>query len=176
MLTRNEKPRCLRLRRKARWLTAVLGLTVVAGYAAVHTTFPPPPNAIFYAAVGPGPYVLHDSEWVAIPFYTSPGCVPAGFNLLNFFDFGSTCPLTVHGLAIWKNGPPPIDLAPIQNILDGNGAVQMWFIRWTELQAGIADGVLTVPELKAMPSLKTGSASLYHEVVHPPDAAQVGLD
>jgi hypothetical protein len=111
-----------------------------------------------------------------IPFYTTPSCVPADFNLLNFFDFGSQCPLTVHGLAIWKNGPPPIDAAPIQNIFDGDGAVQIWFVRWTELQAGIADGVLTVPELKAMPSLRVGSATFYHETLHPPEAAQVGLD
>src|SRR5947209_4807638 len=119
MLTNSERPQRLHGRRKTGWLAGgVLGLTMAAGYSAVHTTFPPPPNAIFYARLGPGPHVLNDGQWAVIPFYASPGCVPAAFNLLNFFDFQSVCPLTVHGLAIWKNGPPPIDSAPIQNIFE----------------------------------------------------------
>ena len=108
----------------------------------------------------------------------SPDCVPADFNLLNFFDipraFG--CPLNVKGVVIWQNGPPPIDPAPIQQIIQGTGAVHIWFVRWAELQAGIADGVLTMPELRAMPSLRMGLASFYHETLQPPPLAQTTLD
>src|SRR5829696_5722448 len=149
----------------------------ITTFAAVRTTFPPP-NAPFYAELGPGPNAIHDGTWAAIPFYTQPSCVPSDFNLLNFFDipraFG--CPLTVEGFSVWKNGPPPVDAAPIQNILRGTGAVHIWFVRWTELQAGMADGVLTMPELSAMPSLRKGIATVYHETLHPQQAPKRHLD
>jgi len=54
--------------------------------------------------------------------------------------------------------------------------VHIWFVRWSEFQNAFADGVLTVPELKAMPSLRMGLASFYHETLHPPEAAQIGRD
>jgi len=176
MLSANHKSE-LSIWRKLGLRIAVLSLAALPAYPGVHTTFPPP-NAPFYARIGPGPNAIHDEQWAAIPFYTSPDCVPADFNLLNFFDipraFG--CPLNVQGLSVWKNGPPPIDLAPIQNILQGTGAVHIWFVHWNELQAGLADGVLTVPELRVMPSLQKGLANLYHETLHPPGTAQVGRD
>lgn len=165
------------LRYTLRLRVALLSLAAAVAYSAVHTTFPPP-NAPFYARIGPGPNAIHDENWAAIPFYTTPDCVPADFNLLNFFDipraFG--CPLNVKGISIWKNGPPPVDLAPIQNILQGTGAVHIWFVRWNELQAAFADGGLTMPELRAIPSLRQGLATFYHETLHPPEAAQVGRD
>jgi hypothetical protein len=154
-----------------------LAATAVTAYAAVRTTFPPP-NAPFYAELGPGPNAIHDASWAAIPFYTQPSCVPSDFNLLNFFDIPRAfdCPLTVTGFSIWKNGPPPVDPAPIQNILEGTGAVHIWFVRWNELQAGMADGVLTITELQAMPSLRTGIARIFHETLHPQQAAERPLD
>jgi len=155
----------------------VLSVTAIVAYGAVVTTYPPP-NAPFYAKIGPGPIAIHDGQWAAIPFYTSPECVPAGFNLLDFFDipraFG--CPLNVKGFSIWQNGPPPIDPAPILQTFVGTGAVNIWFVRWAELQAGMADGVLTVAEIRAMPSLREGTASSYHEVLQPPPLARQVLD
>jgi hypothetical protein len=111
-------------------------------------------------------------------FTRRPRALPSDFNLLNFFDipraFG--CPLTVSGFSIWKNGPPPLDEAPIQNILQGAGSVHIWFVHWSELQAGMADGVLTIAELQAMRSLRTGIASLYHETLHPQQGVERSLD
>jgi hypothetical protein len=162
------------------WLGAgLVALTCIAAYAAVYTPFPPP-NAPFYANLGPGRNSIHDQEWAVIPFYTLPSCVPPDFNLLDFFDVPRAfdCPLTTHGLSVWKNGPPPIDLAPIQNVVQGNGAVHVWFVRWSDLQAGMLDGVLTMPEVQAMASLRTGLASFFHETVHTvaDDPAFVKLD
>jgi hypothetical protein len=46
----------------------------------------------------------------------------------------------------------------------GDGAVQIWFVRWSELQATIADGELTIEELRSLPSLVVGSASFFEYV------------
>jgi hypothetical protein len=46
----------------------------------------------FYARINPmPPYIFADGGWVGIAFYRSPACVPADFNLLEFFD------MTEHG-------------------------------------------------------------------------------
>jgi hypothetical protein len=169
----------LRSTRKS-WLMAGLAISAcIASYSAVYTPFPPP-NAPFYANLGPGMNAIHDPQWAVIPFYTNPSCVPRDFNLLNFFDIPRAfdCPLTTHGLSIWKNGPPPVDEAPIQNVVIGNGAVHVWFVRWSEFQVAMQDGVLTMPELEGMLSLRRGLASFFHETVHPlpDDPAFVKLD
>ena len=116
-----------------------------------------------------GPWVIQDGAWAAIPFYRLPECVPRDFNLLNLFDIprAFACPLTVRGFEIWKNGLPPVDLAPIQTELRGLGAVPIWFVRWNELQAALADGTLTISELWAMPSLRIGAASFFQESLQP---------
>ena len=109
----------------------------------------------------------------AVVFYRSPTCIPPDFNLLQFFDvpgaFG--CSVNVDGFVIWKNGPPPIDQAPIQQELFEVGAVPVWFVATSELQDAIADGVLTIGELAGLPSLVTGSATSFHETLHPSEAA-----
>jgi hypothetical protein len=114
--------------------------------------------------------IHHTDEWAAIAFYRLPTCVPASFNLLDFFDFTFAafgCPLTVEGFEVWKNGPPPIDLAPMQSKLKGLGAVPVWFVSWPELQSAIADNVLTKAELLAMTSLQMGTATYFKETLHP---------
>ena len=118
------------------------------------------------------PWVIQDGTWAAVVFYRLPECVPRDFNLLSFFDIPGAfaCPLTVRGFEIWKNGPPPVDFAPIQTELRGLGAVPIWFARWNELQAAIADGTLTVAELWTMPSLRIGSANFFQESLHPVEA------
>jgi hypothetical protein len=68
---------------------------------------------------------------------------------------------------IYKNAPPPVDSAPIQSNLHGLGAVPIWFVSWPELQAALADNVLTVPELLSLPSLRIGFASFFKETQHP---------
>ena len=43
--------------------------------------------------------------------------------------------------------------------LHGRGAVPVWFVKWPELRDAVADGVLTITELDALPSHITGLAS-----------------
>lgn len=116
-------------------------------------------------------------EQSAVVFYRDPACIPANFNLLQFFDipraFG--CPLTVEGFVIWRNGPPPVDQAPMQQKLFGTGAVPVWFVSTSDLEAAVADGVLTIGELGALPSLVVGTATFFHETLHPTEGATRGM-
>jgi hypothetical protein len=129
----------------------------------------------YYARIESGE-IFHTDAWAVIAFYRPPACVPAGFNLLALFDVPGAfaCgPSTIDGFTIWRNGPQS-DPAPIQAEFHGLGAVPIWFVRWPELEAAVADDVLTIGELAALPSLLVGSASFYEETLHPEQAAQVG--
>ena len=120
------------------------------------------PGPPFYAISGNGGFLPHTDAWVAIPFDRTLGCVPAGANLLTIdvpAAFG--CPLTVSGHAHWETGPG-IDLAPRQSQLSGS-AVPIVFAAWSAVQAATADGVLTLPELLALPSAVIGTATQYTE-------------
>ena len=145
-----------------------------AGTAAVRQPIPDeqagPP---FYARID-AHGVIHTEDWAAIPFYRDPSCVPADFNLLDFFDAprAFSCGLTVEGFVVWQNGPPPEDFAPTQSVLRDDGPVPVWLVSWPELEAAMADGVLTIGELAALPSLEVGSADYFHEVLHPSEAAR----
>jgi hypothetical protein len=150
------------------YLKLTLLFAALAG-AAVRVEFPEEnPGPPFDARIDPIG-VIQDGTWAAIVFYRSPNCVPATFNLLDFFDAPRAfdCPLTVRGFLIWKNGPPPVDSAPIQSHITGAGAVPIWFVQWSELQSALMDNVITVPELWAMKSLRVGSASFFHESLRP---------
>jgi hypothetical protein len=125
------------------------------------------PGPPFYASIArpPGGQIFQDGEWAAIPFLRATDCVLPDSNLLDGFDLRAfRCPLTVHGFDIYKNGPPPIDPVPVYALLMGDGAVPIWFVRWSELQAAIADGELSIGELASLPSLLIGSASFFEYV------------
>ena len=47
----------------------------------------------------------------------------------------------------------------------GTGAVPVWFVRWAELQAAIANDELTITELRAMGSLQIGYANFFEETL-----------
>jgi len=149
-------------------LATVLFTTLVASSANAQLLFRVPvdsPGVPAYARVE-RPFVFHTGQWAAIVFYRDPDCVPASFNLLDFFDIPASfgCPLTVSGFEIWEN-LPGIDLAPRQVVSSGL-AVPVWFVPWSALQAALADDVLTIPELKSLSPLK-GIATTFHEVLHP---------
>lgn len=120
-------------------------------------------------------FVPHTSEWAAIPFLRETVCIPPDFDLLDFADFMPafpdgpprpfTCPLTVEGFAIYDDGPPPLDLAPILSQLHAAVEVPVWIVAWPELQAVTADGDLTLLELMGLPSLRIGYADFYKETV-----------
>jgi hypothetical protein len=129
--------------------------------------------------------VFHDDEWAVLVFYRSPVCVPPDFNLLEQFHFPSESdagafecqPPTVEGFALWDEGPGTDD-APTQVKLHGLGAVPVWFVSWKDsppdsavivpgLETAIADGVLTVRELKGLYLFQKGTATSYTETIHP---------
>jgi hypothetical protein len=137
---------------------ASAGLLALVGaapaYAQVRTEFPEhDPGPPFYARVERSSVhteiVPHTEDWGAVVFYRALYCVPAEFNLLDLFDIPAAffCPLTIEGFEVWRNGPPPEDLAPMQAKFNGLGAVPVWFVSWPELQAAVADDVLTLAEL-----------------------------
>ena len=149
--------------------------------ANVRTPVPPDPGPPVYSYLqrlqDGSAFFAHDDEWAAIWFYRDPSCVPSGFNLLDSVDFAPAfpggpprpfvCPLTVSGFGIWKNGPPPIDFVPIQEVWHGNGAVSVWFASLSEFQSAVDDDNVTIAEILALPSLRKGLASVYAEVTHP---------
>lgn len=146
------------------------------GDVLTHYPSPEDPGPPFYARLERG-FVIQDGVTAAIPFYRDPGCIPARFNLLNLFDAprAFACTLNADGFDLWKNGPPPLDLAPIQSETRGLGAVPVWFVDWSELRAVMSDGVLKITELSALPSLRKGSATFYQETLHPDGGAQVNM-
>ncbi len=125
-----------------------------------------------YARIERG-MAFHTAEWASIAFYRPTECVPDSFNLLEFFDLGALAcnPPTMDGFTVWSG--EPYLTAPIQMYFQGLGAVPVWFVSWPELQAAMADNVLTIGELEGMPSLLTGSASFYTETLHPYDPTSV---
>lgn len=145
------------------------------GQGLVRSTWPTQedPGGPFYARIIPiPPHVFVDGGWAAIPFYRDPDCVPSDFNLLGFFDPPSElgpgafmCPMTVHGFSLWHgavgNG------APHTVVTHGAGAVPVWFVPEQEVMAAIADGVLTIGELAALPGLLVGHASFFSEMLEP---------
>jgi len=149
-------------------LTAAMVCLEAPLQAAVRLAIPSQdPGPPFYASIArpPGGQIFQNVEWAAIPFLRATSCVATDSNLLDAFDpraFG--CRLTVHGFAIYKNGPFPIDPVPLYALLMGDGSVPIWFVRWSELRTAIADGELTIGELAALPSLLVGSASFFEYV------------
>jgi hypothetical protein len=130
----------------------------------------------FYARIVPiAPHIYADGGWVGIAFYRDPACVPAEFNLLQFFDlveafpFGPPrpilCELMVSGHALWR-GTPGVG-APHSVNSHGNGAVPVWFALEQEVLAAMGDDVLTIGELEGLGSLVKGEATHFTEVLHP---------
>lgn len=134
----------------------------------------------FYARISGGE-IINDGEWAVVVFYRPPACIPAEFNLLDFFDFPSEAgpgafgcnPPTTDSIEFWQNGPG-IDFAPVVGKFRGLGAVPVWFVRWSEMEAAIADDVLTIGELESLNTLRQGSAGYYREVLHPSESPAPG--
>lgn len=162
-------------------LALLLGATAAPASANVRIS---PAETPFYAHIvgahltGAGLQAYRTDEWAAIPFYRPPGCVPADFNLLDFFDvprvFGCG-PMTVEHSTVWSNGPET-DPVPMHTRSLGLGAVPVWFVSWPELEAAVADDEMTIGELARLPSLMVGSASIYSETLNPSGGALVPRD
>jgi hypothetical protein len=155
---------------KARKCFTCLGVSLAAltlstlAQAEVHLNIPEDSQPPIYAQITRD-FMPHTEEWAVVIFYRTPACVPAGFNLLNFFDPPPrpfSCALQIEGHSNWRSLDDPF---PADILWHGTGAVPVWFVRWPELQAAVADGELTVGELAGLPSLLIGSASLYLESI-----------
>lgn len=145
---------------------ALAGLTAAPSTAAVRD--PNGADVPFYARIEAGGFAISDGDLTMVYFYRSPECVPAGFNLLDFFDIPgafSCRPLTTEGFTIWETGVF-LDPAPFFSKLSGLGAVPVWFVDASDYDAAISDGELTIGELEGLNPLK-GAASQFNEVLRP---------
>ena len=156
-------------------LNQALCLGILASAAALQANeiikgFVPPAGPPYYTDMGRladgSAYFFHDDQWAAFVFLRDPGCVPPNFNLLNQIDVPAVfgCTLTIDGHAILKNAG---DQVPIQVNFHGLGAVPVWFVKLSEVQAILAGNTLTVNQLLASPSLRQGFATEYEEVDQP---------
>jgi hypothetical protein len=127
----------------------------------------------FYARFGENE-TFSNGEWAAIVFYRSPDCIPADFNLNQFFHFPDEsgpgafgcAPPTTTSVELWANGPET-DPAPLVAEMTGRGAVPVWFFAQAEIETAMADGVVTIGELAELPSRLVGTAATYTELLHP---------
>lgn len=155
-----------------------LVLTLVAGTAwtqfvtaddgLVRTTWPSAedPGLPYYARIDLTPlHVFDDGEWAAIAFYRDPACVPADFNLLQFFDVPAAfgCELVVTGSSLWQG--EPFNGAP--KIVNSSGAAIVWFVPAAVIAQAMQDGELTIGELAGLEGLLVGQAQQFNEVLHP---------
>src|SRR4029453_10360282 len=126
------------------------------------------PGPPFYTLVE-RTFLPHTDEWAPIVFVRDPSCTPAGFNLLDQIDvpFAFGCTSLFEGHVMYKNGPPPIDLAPWQVLMRNAGSVPIWFVPWQALQAAIADDVLTRAELEAIAGVRVGAADMFEMTQQP---------
>src|SRR5262249_32809970 len=113
------------------------------------------------------PDVIQGGEWDAIAFYRAPEYVPLDFNLLDWYDASLAaldCPFLLEGFIVWPD--PANNGFPRSSELRGLGAVPIWFVKLSELQAAMATGEVTIVDLVSMPSLRIGTATFYQEQLH----------
>jgi hypothetical protein len=135
----------------------------------------------FYARFGENE-TFSDGEWTVIVFYRSPDCIPADFNLNQFFHFPSEsspgafacAPPTTTSVEYWANGPET-DPAPLIAEMTGRGAVPLWFIPQEDVENAMEDGMVTIGELAESPSRLTGEAVTYTELLHPSQTNEQSL-
>jgi hypothetical protein len=156
-------------------LTFLLAVTGV-GQAQTPQRFEQTSNDLpFYARIERG--LIHtDGEWAAIAFFRPPSCIRSDFNLLDFLDIPAAFGCNADdpylaGFVVGFNGPFE---APIQSQFQTvpGRTMPVWFVRFSDMEAAIADDALTIGELAAMPSLVIGKAVFYNETLHPSNAAQ----
>lgn len=135
----------------------------------VRSEWPSPqdPGPPFYARIEPSPpHLLVADGFAVVFFYRDPGCIPAAFNLLEFFQppiaFG--CAPTVDGFAVWKDGIG--SGAPKMSVTRGS-EVPVWIVPAATALSAIEDGMLTITELSALQGLMKGRATQFHETLKP---------
>ena len=146
------------------FLAGVFPALVVRANPPVIETIPPHPGPPWYADFS-ADFIPTDDGTVGIAFIREPSCIPTDFNLLVQFDVPAAwgCELTIGGKT-WRH--EVTDPYPFQARYSGLGAVPIYFVDEAELAAATQDGVLTIGELQALPSLLIGFADSYRNVTH----------
>jgi hypothetical protein len=140
-----------------------------AGAPGVRTSWPSDqdPGVPFYARIEPAPpHVPMDGAWAAVVFYRDPACIPADFNLVQFFDAPAAfaCPVVMQGSSLWASG---FGVGSPRVTNQTGNAVPIWFVPADKMIAALADGHVTIGEIAAIAGRLTGIANQFKEVVHP---------
>ena len=154
---------------------AVLALLLLAGsiFGAQLVRVDNEGEVPFYARFGTNE-TFSDSGQTVIIFYRQPDCIPADFNMMDFFHFPDenspgafACqPTTTDGYEMWE-GEPGNGPAPVRTLLWGREAVPVWFVNTADLEVLIDDdGVVTIGDLESLSPIK-GTADKYYEILHP---------
>jgi hypothetical protein len=123
-----------------------------------------------YAQLGYDPliqavFIINDGEWAAVPFYRDPACVPADFNLIVQADVPRAygCPSTVEGYLSLSVGDNVDFHFHAKGPVEGFPLPTVYFVKYAELLAAVADGELLIGELQSLPSLKIGRATFFQD-------------
>ena len=65
--------------------------------------------------------------------------------------------------------------APAVSEMTGRGAVPVWFFATADIDAAMADGVVTISELEGIPSRRVGSAATFTEYLKPTQSNEAPL-
>lgn len=130
------------------------------------------PGPPFYARATPiMNEIFRVDEWLVIPFYRDPGCIPADFNLLELYHFPGeagpgafACPLVVRGSFLTEADASPTTF-PRQVTLEGTN-VPLWLVPYAAFEHAAADGILTITELRALAPIEA-TARQFHELLMP---------
>lgn len=153
------------------------------GQPGLHLVFPaesPGIPAYVRLNLNVGDYDLpNDGNWAALVFYRDPDCIPANFDLGQFFDppgpggLGAfNCPILTEGLELWENGPGAGDAAPLYaRSRNATPGLPIWFVASSEIQPFIDSGHVFIDDIVSLPSLIRGSARWYEEALYPSEAA-----
>ncbi len=133
------------------------------------------PGIPLYARLGyppgfPEGQIIETDGYVVVVFYREPSCIPADFNLLDFFHFPGEsgpgawgCPAFHSGTLYIEPDAPP---TAFPKIIDLQGAgVPIWAVDARELHAAASDGVLTMVELSTLNRIER-LAGFYDEHLH----------
>ena len=103
--------------------------------------------------------------WRLIYFYRPPECIPADYDLLDFFDFerAAECgPVLIDGRVVFEGEAVPPPLAYEGH---GRGDVPVWLFPAEDWAAATADGRATIEELESLGPVKGTAAELSEVLV-----------
>ena len=129
-------------------------------------------------AIGEGWRGPRNADWTALIFYRDPACIPAGFDLTDFFDFPGPnglgafgCPLLVEGFDLRFETLDPTEPPDYIFLRNRTQELPVWFVSTDELEVLLERGYLFIDELEALPSRIMARAWKFEEQLHPSGGA-----